>query len=85
MFNIYDKGFQITFENGYTISVQSTKDCAIAETTCWHEDNHAFILYEGDNIENYQSPKEVLELMNTLSKLPTPEKRRSEYDLREFT
>ena len=85
------QGFQITFENGYTVSVQFgqyhycsnknlkrnddvyTKDCRNAETAIFYKDTHPFHKHKGDDVQSYQSPKEVLETLKYAESLPNPE------------
>ena len=83
------QGFQITFENGYTVSVQFGKyhycsnkklkihddtyadDCANAETAIFYKGDR-FLEYKGDDVQSYQSPKEVLETLKYAESLPNP-------------
>jgi hypothetical protein len=79
------KGFHITFENGYTVSVQfgygnycDNRDVEIknengvisndAECAAWNKNGDWVKLDEYDNVKGYMSPKEVLALMNKISK-----------------
>ncbi len=83
MFRITDnKGFQITFDNGYTVSVQfgpgnygsnraetySTSmnvpmTATLAETALLAP-NGDFVAYQGEDVQGYQTPEDVLELLN---------------------
>jgi hypothetical protein len=85
-FQISDnKGFQISFNNGYTVSVQfgggtycSNRDLPYgekvppsdtAETALMTKDG--FVEYQGDDVQGYMTPKDVLELLNYAEGLPT--------------
>ena len=83
MFKISDnKGFQITFENGYTVSVQFgpgnygsnrtetygtsmnvPQSAALAETALI-DPNGEFVKYDGDDVQGYRNPADVLELLS---------------------
>ena len=83
MFKISDnKGFQITFDNGYTVSVQFgpgnygsnrtetyatsmnvSQTASLAETALIDPDGE-FVKYDGDDVQGYRNPAEVLELLN---------------------
>lgn len=83
MFRITDnKGFQLTFDNGYTVSVQfgpgnygsnraetySTSmnvpmTATLAETALIAPDG-SFVAYKDDDVQGYQTPEDVLELLN---------------------
>tara|TARA_Y100000389_G_scaffold204382_1_gene256623 strand:- start:4143 stop:4526 length:384 start_codon:yes stop_codon:yes gene_type:complete len=87
-FKISDqKGFQITYKNGYTVSVQfgggnycTNRDLPIedygkavppsdtAETALMTKDG--FVEYQGDDVQGYMSPSEVLKLMVFAESLP---------------
>ena len=87
-FQISDqKGFQITYKNGYTVSVQfgggnycTNRDLPIedygksvppsdtAETALMTKDG--FVSYQGDDVQGYMSPSEVLKLMIHAESLP---------------
>jgi len=88
MFRINDnKGFQITFDNGYTVSVQfgpgnygtnynadfrtnlNKPQIAITAETALIAANGEFIEYKGGDVQGYQTPNDVLELLNYASKL----------------
>ena len=88
MFSISDnKGFQITFENGYSVSVQfgpgnycENKDLPYNHGEEVPMSNTAetalispdgFVEYRGDDVEGHMSPKDVLELLNYAEGLPT--------------
>ena len=77
-FKISDqKGFQITYKNGYTVSVQfgggnycTNRDLPYgeevppsdtAETALMTKDG--FVEYQGDDVQGHMSPSEVLKLM----------------------
>ena len=93
------QGFQITFENGYTVSVQFgkyhycsnknlklhddiyTKDCRNAETAIFYKDDRPFHKYKGDDVQSYQSPKEVLETLKYAESLPNPNPEEEDYDI----
>ena len=81
------KGFQITYKNGYTVSVQfgcgnycTNRDLPIedygkavpasdtAETALMTKDG--FVPYQGDDVQGYMSPSEVLKLMVYAESLP---------------
>ena len=88
MFRINDnKGFSITLDNGYTVSVQfgpgnygSNYDLSFldnmgkpmtattAETALLDPDGN-FVQYEDDDVQGYQSPADVLALMNYAASL----------------
>lgn len=88
MFRINDnKGFQITFHNGYTVSVQfgpgnyggnrnlsvldnrgKSMTANTAETALIAPDG-SFVTYKEDDVQGYQTPHDVLELLNYASKL----------------
>ena len=84
-FKISDnKGFQISFNNGYTVSVQfgsgtycSNRDLPYgekvppsdtAETALMTKDG--FVEYQGDDVQGYMTPSEVLKLMMYAESLP---------------
>ena len=84
-FKISDqKGFQITYQNGYTVSVQfgggnycTNRDLPYgeevppsdtAETALMTKDG--FVEYQGDDVQGYMSPSEVLQLMVYAESLP---------------
>jgi hypothetical protein len=87
-FKISDnKGFHITFKNGYTVSVQfgggnycTNRDLDFevwgeavpasdtAETALMTKDG--FVEYQGDDVQGYMSPSEVLKLMVYAESLP---------------
>ena len=84
-FEISDqKGFQITYQNGYTVSVQfgggnycTNRDLPYgeevppsdtAETALMTKDG--FVEYQGDDVQGYMSPSEVLKLMVFAESLP---------------
>jgi hypothetical protein len=88
MFSITDnKGFQITFENSYSVSVQfgpgnycENKDLPYNHGEEVPMSNTAetalispdgFVEYRGDDVQGHMSPKDVLELLNYAEVLPT--------------
>lgn len=83
------RGFQVTFKNGHTVSVQfgpgtycenrdmdfdqnahaGEKGSATAETAHWGPDGKFIPLSEaGDDVNGWQTPEQVLELMILASK-----------------
>jgi hypothetical protein len=88
MFRITDnKGFQITFPNGYTVSIQfgpgnyssnynlsmldnrgKSMTANTAETALIAADG-SFVTYKEDDVQGYQTPNDVLELLQYASKL----------------
>lgn len=81
------KGFKITYKNGYTVSVQfgggnycTNRDLPFedwgqavpasdtAETALMTKDG--FVQYQGDDVQGYMSPSEVLKLMVYAESLP---------------
>ena len=87
MFSISDnKGFQITFENSYSVSVQfgpgnycENKDLPYNHGEEVPMSNTAetalispdgFVEYRGDDVQGHMSPKDVLELLNYAEGLP---------------
>ena len=88
MFRINDnKGFKITFDNGYTVSVQfgpgnyssnynlskldnmgKPMNATLAETALLDPDGN-FVQYKDDDVQGYQSPADVLALMNYAASL----------------
>jgi hypothetical protein len=88
MFRINDnKGFQITLDNGYTVSVQfgpgnygSNRNLSVLENinkpmtansaeTALIAPDGSFVTYKGDDVQGYQTPNDVLELLQYASKL----------------
>lgn len=88
MFRINDnKGFQVKFDNGYTVSVQfgpgnyasnrnldfveninKPMTADTAETALLDPDGN-FVPYKDDDVQGYQSPADVLALMNYAASL----------------
>lgn len=88
MFRINDnKGFKITFDNGYTVSVQfgpgnygsnynlsmldnigKPMTAGLAETALLDPDG-SFVAYKDDDVQGYQTPQDVLALLNYASQL----------------
>jgi hypothetical protein len=81
--NEYHNGFQMTFENGCTISIQFSKHTysdegqTTAEVAAW-DDKGNWLLFDKDNsswidisngvdVMTYQSPEDVAKLIYTLS------------------
>jgi hypothetical protein len=88
MFRINDnKGFQITLDNGYTVSVQfgpgnygsnysldfianmNKPMTALTAETALIDPEGNFVQYKGDDVQGHQTPNDVLELLNSASKL----------------
>ena len=71
--NEYHNGFHMTFENGYTISVQFSKTNysdggeTTAEVAAWDSDRKWVTLNEHDDVQGWCSPNEVLEIMNQIA------------------
>lgn len=71
--NEYNNGFHMTFENGYTMSVQFSKSNysdggeTTAEIAAWGPDGKWMKLSEHDDVRGWCSPDEVLEVMNTVA------------------
>ena len=71
--NEYHNGFHMTFENGYTISVQFSKTNysdggeTTAEVAVWDSDRKWVKLNEHDDVQGWCSPNEVLEIMNQIA------------------
>lgn len=72
-------GFQITFSNGYTVSVQfgrgaySDQGETTAEVAAWGPDSKWLKLNEYDDVKGHCSPEDVLEIMYVVANLPKPE------------
>jgi hypothetical protein len=71
----YNSGFTIKFANNYTISVQfgdanySDSGHNTAEVGVWNEKGDWYKLTEGDDVAGWQTPEEVLAIMNKISAL----------------
>ena len=71
--NEFNNGFHMTFENGYTISVQFSKTNysdggeTTAEVAAWDPDRKWVQLSEHDDVRGWCSPNEVLEIMNQIA------------------
>ena len=71
--NEYHTGFHITFENGYTVSVQfgktwySDQGETTAEVAAWGPDRKWVKLSEYDDVRGWCTPNEVLEIMNQIA------------------
>lgn len=89
------KGFHVTFENGWTVSVQfgrgnycdnrdwrgpnpddpssvvfaQAPKSRTAEVAAW-DANGKWLSFESDDVEGWQSPAQVLELLNRVAGLP---------------
>jgi len=69
----YRNGFHMTFENGYTISVQFSKTNysdggeTTAEVAAWDSDRKWVKLSAKDDVRGWCSPNEVLEIMNQIA------------------
>jgi len=74
-------GFRITFNNGYTVSVQfgrstySDQGETTAEVVAWGPElEHNWIkLGEDNEVKGHCSPEDVLGIMNMVANLPKPE------------
>ena len=95
-----NKGFNITFENGYSASVQFGKGnycnnlyaeytyeeerkkqinrSKNAEVACYDTNTNEWYDLGTNGVLGYQSPAEVLELLNMISKLPSSVKAETE-------
>ena len=79
--NEYNNGFHITFENGYTVSVQFSKTNysdggeTTAEVAAWGpEPGQPWVkINEYDDVKGHCSPEDVLGIMNMVANLPKPE------------
>lgn len=71
MFNVCNnenRGFHITFDNGWTVSVQwKDRDNTHAETACWLDDGPT------SEIKTYCSPEQVAEIIRDISTRVRPE------------
>ena len=79
MFKSNNNGFHMTFENGWTISVQwqygnycdnkseAKAECPNAEIGIWDKDDNWYNFSEYDNY-GWLTPLEVVEWMNKVSK-----------------
>ena len=71
--NEYHNGFHMTFENGYTISVQFSKTNysdggeTTAEVAAWDSDRKWVKINKHDDVQGWCSPNEVLEIMNQIA------------------
>ena len=69
------QGFKMTFDNGYTISVQfgsgnySDGGKTTAEIAAWGPDEEWVRLEPNDDVRGYCSPEEVLEAMKMVAAL----------------
>ena len=75
--NDWGNGFQITFDNGYTVSVQfgkhtySDQGATTTEVAAWGpEPEHKwFKLSEYDDVKGHCTPSELLEIMNKVANI----------------
>ena len=71
--NEYHNGFHITFKNGYTMSVQFSKNNysdggeTTAEIAAWSPDGEWMKLGEGDTVKGWCAPDEVLDYMKLVA------------------
>jgi hypothetical protein len=77
----FGPGFHITFANGNTVSVQWHKAAycenrgfeslksSTAEVAAWNAKGEWFKLGENDDVIGYQTPEQVLEILNRFSKV----------------
>ena len=76
--NEWGNGFQITFNNGYTVSVQFNKHTysdggeTTAEVAAWGPDSKWIKLSEYDEVKGHCSPEDVLEIINMIANRPMP-------------
>lgn len=78
--NEYHNGFHITFDNGYTVSVQfgignySDQGETTAEVAAWSSElGQPWVkLSDHDDVRGHCSPEDVLEIMNMVAALPRP-------------
>ncbi|CAN7172835.1 hypothetical protein [Brevundimonas sp. LjRoot202] len=90
-FRICDqKGFHVTFENGWTVSVQFGRGnysgnydhtgayadpvpaSPTAEVAAWPNGGEMIALGDGDTVLGWQTPEQVLALMNDIAARPIP-------------
>ena len=80
--NEWGSGFQITFDNGYTVSVQFGRSTyydqgeTTAEVAAWSSKPGQPWVKIGefeDDVRGHCSPNEVLEIMYVVAALPKPE------------
>ena len=72
--NEYQNGFSITFDNGYTISVQFGKanysnGSTTAEVAAWSKDGTWYKLGANDNVIGWQTADEVADLIQKVKNL----------------
>jgi len=76
--NEWGNGFQITFNNGCTVSVQFAKHTysdggeTTAEVAAWGPDSKWIKLSEYDDVKGHCSPEDVLGIMNMVANRPMP-------------
>ena len=71
---VYHNGFSMTFENGYTISIQfSEKNYSDGKTTAevaaWSEDGTWFKLGSNDDVVGWRTTDEVADLIQLVKNL----------------
>jgi len=68
------RGFSMTFQNGWTVSVQwhdgaySDKNNATAEVAAWNKHGEWFD-FGHDTVQGWQTPEEVVEFFNMIKEL----------------
>jgi len=72
--NYQSNGFSMTFENGYTISVQFSKmnysdGKTTAEVAAWSEDGTWYKLGANDNVVGWRTTDEVADLIQLVKNL----------------
>ncbi len=84
----HSHGFHVTFANGYTVSVQFGKysycgnrtfeleaeapdHCVDAEVAAWGPDGK-WLKMEGDDVIGWQTPEQVLAIMNMVAAIGAP-------------
>ena len=83
-FRLHDRGFQIDFPNGWTVSVLTDSmyyaDKRHAETAAWYSDAHNDRVWldadeyatenqGGTHVNGYQTPRQVADFIQRVSKL----------------
>lgn len=71
MFEIKTRGFNMTFENGYVVSVvfAQNKDSVAVEIGAWDNEGRWIDLGGVDKILPWQSPDELLAVMNKIASM----------------
>jgi hypothetical protein len=73
--NEYQNGFCVTFENGYSVSVQfgkssySNEGVSTAEIAAWGPDGNWVKINQYDEVKPHCTPEEMLDIMNSVSKI----------------